>query len=174
MPIGLAVAGANVHDQRLVEATLDSIPIPRPRPTRRSKQHLCGDKGYDAAAVRRSARRRRYTPHIRSRGEEQTQRRRGHRARRWVVERIHSWLNRYRRILVRWEKKAVNYVGLLHLVFAHVLWRNCLLWDRLLGRRSEILEGLYDPQQFGRRSHEQGSIRVDPGEPSVSLNVMAI
>jgi putative transposase len=125
MPIGVAVAGANVHDQRLVEATLDSIPVRRPRPTRRRKQHLCGDKGYDAAAVRRSARRRRYTPHIRSRGEEQTQRRRGHRARRWVVERIHSWLNRYRRILVRWEKKAANYVGLLHLVFAHVIWRNC-------------------------------------------------
>ena len=57
-------------------------------------------------------------------GEEHTQCRRGCRARRWVVERIHSWLNRYRRILVRWEKKAVNYIGLLHLVFAHVLWRN--------------------------------------------------
>ena len=124
MPIGLAVAGANVHDQKLVEATLDSIPIPRPRPSRRRKQHLCGDKGYDAAAVRRSARRRRYTPHIRSRGEEQTQRRHGHKARRWVVERVHSWLNRYRRILVRWEKKAANYIGLLHFVFAHVLWRN--------------------------------------------------
>jgi len=117
------VAGANVHDQRLVEATLDSIPVPRPRPSRRRQQHFCGDKGYDADAVRRSARRS-YTPHIRSRGEEQTQRRRGHRARRWVVERVHSWLNRYRRILVRWEKKAANYIALLHLVFAHVLWRN--------------------------------------------------
>jgi len=121
MPIGLAVAGANVHDQRLVEATLDSIPVPRP--SRRRKQHLCGDKGCDAEAVRRS-RRRRYTPHIRSRGEEQTQRRRRHRARRWVVERVHSWLSSYRRILVRWEKKAANYISLLHLVFAHVLWRN--------------------------------------------------
>ena len=71
------------------------------------------------------ARRRRYTPHIRSRGEEKTQRRRGHRPRRWVVERVHSWLNRYRRILVRWDKKAANYGGLLHLVFAHALWQNC-------------------------------------------------
>ena len=125
MPIGVAVAGANVHDQRLVAATLDSIPVRRPRPIGRRKHHLCGDKGYDAAAVRRSVRRRRYTPHIRSRGEEQTQRRLGQRARRWVVERIHSWMNRYRRILVRWEKKVANYLGLLHLVFAHVLWRNC-------------------------------------------------
>ena len=124
MPIGLAVAGANVHDQKLVEATLDSIPVPRPRPSRRRKQHLCGDKGYDADTVRRAARRRRYTPHIRSRGEEHAQCRRGTRPRRWVVERIHSWMNRYRRILVRWEKKAANYVALLHLVFAHVLCRN--------------------------------------------------
>jgi len=124
MPLGLAVAGANVHDQRLLDATLDSIPIGRPRPTASRRQHLCADKGYDAEAVRRSARRRRYRPHIRSRGEEQKSCRRGQRARRWVVERIHSWLNRYRRILIRWEKKAANYVSLLHLVFAHVLWRN--------------------------------------------------
>jgi putative transposase len=126
MPIGVAVAGANVHDQRLVEETLDSIPVPRPRPSRRRRQHLCGDKGYDAAAVRRAARRRRYQPHIKSRGDERTAKRQhGKRARRWVVERIHSWLNRYRRILVRWEKKVANYLALLHLVFAHILWRNC-------------------------------------------------
>jgi putative transposase len=124
LPIGLAVAGANVHDQRLVEATLDSIPVPRPRANRRRPQHLCADKGYDAETVRCAARRRRYTPHIRSRGEEQRRCRRGQKARRWVVERVHSWLNRYRRILVRWEKKATNYIALLHFVFAHVLWRN--------------------------------------------------
>lgn len=35
----------------------------------------------------------------------------GYRARRWVVERSHSWMNRYRRLLVRWEKKVANYVG---------------------------------------------------------------
>ena len=125
MPIGVAVAGANVHDQRLVEETFDSIPVRRPRPSSRRKQHLCGDKGYDADTVRGSARRRGYTPHIKSRGEEiVAKRQRGKRARRWVVERVHSWLNRYRRILVRWEKKAANYIGLLHLVFAHVIWRN--------------------------------------------------
>jgi putative transposase len=123
MPIGLAVAGANVHDQKLVEATLQSIPVRRPRPTRRKKQHLCCDKGYDANTVRRAARHRRYTAHIRSRGEEQRACRRGTRPRRWVVERTHSWMNRYRRILVRWEKKAANYTALLHLVFSHVLWR---------------------------------------------------
>jgi transposase len=124
MPIGLAIGGANVHDQKLLFETLDSIPLRRPRPSRR-KQHLCLDKGYDCDEIRQRVRRRRYTSHIRSRGEERSdQCMRGKRPRRWVVERVASWLNRYRRILVRWEKKLQNYRALLHLVFAHILWRN--------------------------------------------------
>jgi hypothetical protein len=46
----------------------------------------------------------------------------GHRARRWVVERFNSWMNRYRRILIRWEKKAVNYQAFLHLAIAYITW----------------------------------------------------
>jgi transposase len=124
MPIGLAISGANTHDQKLLFATLDSVPVPRPKRLRR-RRHLCLDKGYDCDTIHRRVRRRGYVPHIRSRGEEQSEKRmRGKRARRWVVERVASWLNRYRRILVRWEKKAANFEALLHLVFAHILWRN--------------------------------------------------
>lgn len=124
MPLGLAVGGANTHDQKLLFATLDSLPVARPSRSGR-RQHLCLDKGYDCEAIRRRARCRGYVPHIRSRGEEQSEKRmQGKRARRWVVERVASWLNRYRRILVRWEKKIENYQALLHLVFAHILWRN--------------------------------------------------
>jgi transposase len=124
MPLGLAIGGANTHDQKLLFDTLDSLPLSRPRCSS-LRQHLCLDKGYDCEAIRQRVRRRGYTPHIRSRGEEQSDKRmRGKRARRWVVERVASWLNRYRRILVRWEKKAANYEALLHLVFAHILWRN--------------------------------------------------
>jgi putative transposase len=124
MPIGLAISGANTHDQKLLSATLLSVPVPRPQRSRR-RRHLCLDKGYDSGAIRQQLLRRGYVPHIRSRGEEQSEKRmRGKRARRWVVERVASWLNRYRRILVRWEKKAANYEALLHLVFAHILWRN--------------------------------------------------
>jgi transposase len=47
----------------------------------------------------------------------------GYRARRWVVERTHSWLNKYRRILIRWEKKAENYIGMLHLALGLITWR---------------------------------------------------
>ena len=125
MPLGVAIAGANSHDQKLFDATLDSVPVPRPKPRGRRRQHLCCDKGYDCEPIRCNARRRGYQPHIRARNEEQRARPRGGVARRWVVERIASWLNRYRRILVRWEKKATNYLALLHLVFAVTLSRNC-------------------------------------------------
>ena len=124
VPLGVAVAGANRHDQQLFNATLDSIPVRRPRPSCRRRQHLCGDKGFDAEVIRREARRRGYIPHIKSRGEEQTDKRlHGRRARRWVVERLHSWMNRFRRILVRWEKKAANYESMLHLAFAYITWK---------------------------------------------------
>lgn len=124
VPLGVAIAGANVHDQKLFAATLGSIPIRRPRSTSHRPQHLCCDKGFDAEAIRRNARRRGYRPHIKSRGQEQTQKRKsGRRARRWVVERIASWMNRFRRLLVRWEKKAVNYSAMLHLSFTYITWR---------------------------------------------------
>jgi putative transposase len=130
VPLGVAIAGANVHDQKLFDATLDSIPVRRPRPAPRKRQHLCCDKGFDAEAIRRNAKRRGYTPHIKSRGEEQTEKRkRGRRARRWVVERIASWINRFRRLLVRWQKKAVNFLAMLHLAFVYTTWRQ----TRVLG-----------------------------------------
>ena len=66
-----------------------------------------------------------YTAHIRARGEEAKKiaERAGFKARRWVVERTHSWMNRFRRILIRWEKKPKNYLGLLHLVCAIITIR---------------------------------------------------
>jgi putative transposase len=124
VPLGFAIDGANRHDQKLFRATLDSIPVRRPRPTSRRPQHLCCDKGFDANVIRQEACRRRYTPHIKSRGDEQVAKRvHGRRARRWVVERLHSWMNRFRRVLVRWEKKADNYQAFLHLVCAYITWK---------------------------------------------------
>lgn len=124
VPLGVAVAGANVHDQKLVQETLQSVPVRRPSPTPHKKQHLCADKGYDAKSVRRAARRRRYVVHIPKIGEDSSKptRRRG-KARRWVVERTHSWINRARRLLIRWEKKVGNHLGFLHLQFALTGWR---------------------------------------------------
>lgn len=124
VPLGVAIDGANVHDQKLVQATLKSVPVRRPKPTARKRQHLCADKGYDAQSIRTAARRRRYVVHIPRKGEEpRISQRRAARARRWVVERTHSWMNRARRLLVRWEKKAGNYLGFIHLQFALTTWR---------------------------------------------------
>lgn len=66
-----------------------------------------------------------FTAHIRSRGEEAQalKREAGLRARRWVVERTHSWLHRFRRILVRWEKRADTYLAMLHLACGLITWR---------------------------------------------------
>lgn len=124
VPVGLAVDGANRHDSKLVEQTLDSIPIRRPKPTKKRPQHMCLDKGYDFEFVLRILDEYNLIPHVRRRGEEARARRR-HRGkpRRWVVERSHSWFNRFRRILVRWEKRASSYIGMLHLVCGIIAWR---------------------------------------------------
>ena len=120
MPVGVVVAGANRNDHLLLAATLAGIVVRRPRPTRARPQGLCLDKGYDYASTRAVARRLRLTLHLRTRGEERRARRRGQKARRWVVERTHSWLNRFRRLLVRWEKKAANYAAMLQLACATI------------------------------------------------------
>ena len=120
VPIGLAVAGANRHDVMLLEATLASIVVPRPRPTARTPQGVCLDKAYDITSVYRLLTDAGFTPHVRAIREDATARRRGTRARRWVVERTHSWMNRFRALLVRWEKKTSNYEGGLHLACAYI------------------------------------------------------
>lgn len=125
MPIGLAIDGANRHDSKMVQATLESIPVKRPTPTRKNPQGMCLDKGYDYDNVRDLVTTFGYTAHIKARGEEAQaiKRQAGFKARRWVVERTHSWMNRFRRILTRWEKKADNYLALLHLVCAVITYR---------------------------------------------------
>lgn len=130
VPIGLTVEAANRHDSKLVGQTLKSIPVPRPRPTQEKPQGMCLDKGYDFDEVRELVREFGYTAHIRARGEEAQALKRGagFKARRWVVERTASWMNRFRRILIRWEKKAPNYLSLLHLVCAIITYRCCGLF----------------------------------------------
>ena len=125
MPIGVTIDGANRNDFKMAEATLESVPIKRPKPTKKAPQGLCLDKGYDYDEVRELAKEFGYTLHLRTRGEEAQalKREAGFKARRWVVERTHSWMNRFRRILIRWEKKAANYLALLHLVCGLITYR---------------------------------------------------
>lgn len=131
-PLGVVVAGANVHDAKLLEATIDAIVVERPDPGD-VEQHLCLDKGYDNPTGRAAAVNGDYHPHIRRIGEEKMDNR-SHKtkpARRWVVERTLAWLNRYRAILVRYNKKARNYLGLIQLACI-------LLWYRRSWRLANL------------------------------------
>ena len=127
IPVGVSVDGANRVDFKLARETLESIPVRRPRPTKQRPQGLCLDKGYDYAEVDALVKEFRFTGHIARRGQEACKIKRSARkkARRWVVERTHSWMNRFRRILIRWEKRADTYVAMLHFSFALITWRAC-------------------------------------------------
>ncbi len=92
----------------------------------RPESGLCLDAGFDYDEVREVVWELGYTAHIRSRGEEKQAKKAGQKARRWLVERTHSWLNRYRRLLIRWDKKAANYLALLHFACALMTWNQSL------------------------------------------------
>src|SRR5215213_5762153 len=125
VPLGLAIAGANRNDHKLMRETLETIAVERPTATPEAPQGLCLDKGYDYDEVRDLAVEFGFTLHLRTRGEEiAAKREAGSKARRWVVERTHSWLNRFRRILVRWEKRADTYLAMLHFALALITWRH--------------------------------------------------
>lgn len=125
VPIGVAVAGANRHDIKLLRPSLESIVVERPEPTAARPQGMCLDKGYDYDEVRDILREFGFTAHIRARGEEAKaiQREAGYKARRWVVERSHSWINRFRRLLIRWDKKPDHYLAFLHFACALIALR---------------------------------------------------
>ena len=125
VPLSLIVSGANRHDVKLLAITLDSIVIVRPKASRRRRQNLCADKGYAGRPAAQAMQARGYTPHVRQRGEEARACRQGQRARRWVVERTHSWFNRFRKLLVRYEKTAANFLALLQCAAALICWRMC-------------------------------------------------
>ena len=124
-PLGVVITGANVHDSKLLEATIEAVVIDRPDPDV-FEQNLCLDKAYDSKHARALTECHGYTPHIRRIGEESRKCRRG-KPRRWVVKRTISWLSKCRAILIRYDKLSVNYLGLLQLACA-------LLWYRRLIR----------------------------------------
>jgi putative transposase len=127
-PLGVVVAGANVHDTKLLKNTIEAMIVERPDPEEH-EQHLCLDKGYDNPTGHSTAQEQQYTPHIRRIGEEKldAQRRKRRKARRWVVERTLAWLSKCRAILVRYAKRSSNYLAIIQLACI-------LLWFRRLHR----------------------------------------
>ncbi len=119
---------------KLVEDTLENTIAFRPIPTMEQEQNLCMDKGYDYKATNALVRHYGYTPHIRHRGEDALAYRKPEQpARRWVVERTNSWMNRFRRVLIRWEKKAENYVAMIEFAFALIVFKKSKEKNSLLG-----------------------------------------
>jgi len=108
LPLAVTISGANAHDSRLLEQTVDAIPplrLPhrqRGRPRQRPAK-LHADTGYDYPRCRQALRRRGIIPRIARRGIESSERLGRYR---WVVERTLSWLNRFRRLKVRYERRA--------------------------------------------------------------------
>lgn len=120
VPLGLVAAPANRNDCKLVVGTLDARPL---RPPRGIRQRICLDKGYDFPEVDEVVDAYSFEGHICRRGEGPGRERLSNRPRRWVVERTHSWMNRFRRLLVRWERKVANYLAIAQLACAWVTLR---------------------------------------------------
>ena len=131
-PLAIVIAGANVHDTKLLAATLDAVVVERPQPTAEQPQHLCLDKAYDNPTGEEAVAAHGYVPHIRRIGEEKLDLTTGEKrfpARRWVVERTLAWLSKCRALLIRYDKQSANFLGMLQLACA-------LLWFRRLHRLS--------------------------------------
>jgi transposase len=125
VPLAVTISGANAHDSKLLEAAVDAIPAlrlshqRRGRPRRRPVK-LHADKGYDYPRCRRALRARGIIPRIARRGIESSERLGRYR---WVVERTLSWLNRFRRLKVRYERRADIHQAFLTLGCALVCWQ---------------------------------------------------
>jgi transposase len=120
IPLAVDLSAANTHDSLLLEAMVDAIPAvkgPRGRPgrPRRRPAKLHCDKGYDYPRCRRALRRRGITPRIARRGIEPGDKLGRHR---YVVERTLAWLVGYRRLQVRYERRADILLGFLYLACA--------------------------------------------------------
>jgi putative transposase len=139
IPLGVVVDWANSHDSKLLVATLDGLVVARP--AQGEKQEASPPPSSTCAwmrpttqiQVRHEIEARSYEPHISPADKNKRSERKaaskhlGGRARRWVVERTHSWLKRSRRLLVRWEKKTENYLGFVHLACAQLIFSKILV-----------------------------------------------
>lgn len=128
VPLAIVVGPAQRQDIKLLAATLDGIVVERPEPSLDMPQNLCLDKGYSGEPGQEIAVDKNYQAHVPDKinAKQKRKRKPGRRkARRWVVEVTHSWLNRFRRLLIRWEKKKANYISLLYFACAIICWRKC-------------------------------------------------
>jgi IS5 family transposase len=124
--LSLIVTAANVNDGTRLGDVLDALEVKRESPPLRRSKHLCADAGYRSAENLRLIVRHGYVPHVVDRRHE-AEAKRQHpekKARRWVVEVCHSWFNRFRKLLVRYEKLERSFLALNHLAAAIIAFRH--------------------------------------------------
>ena len=125
IPLAVRLSAANAHDSTHLLPLVDAIPPiigPRGRPGRPRKRpaKLHADKAYDSSDLRRALRARRITPRIARRGIDSSERLGRYR---WVVERTQAWLLGFRRLGVRYERRADLLQGLRSLACALICLR---------------------------------------------------
>jgi IS5 family transposase len=127
IPLAFALTPANVHDSTVLEPVLDAVPPIRQcrgRPRKRPGK-LHADKGYDYPRCRRACRKRRIVPRIARRGVESGERLGRHR---WVVERTLAWFARFRRLTIRYERRADILEAFHHLAASLICLRFTERW----------------------------------------------
>ena len=119
------MTGANAHDVTQLESVLASCVIKRPTPKQRRSKHLCADAGYRGKNAMKIILAHGYIAYVVDRKSEAQRKKRDpkRKARRWVVEACHSWFNRFRKLLVRYEKLEHTFLALNHLAAAVIAWR---------------------------------------------------
>jgi transposase len=129
VPLSLVVTGANRHDVSQLAAVLDAIVVQRATPPHRRHKHLCADAGYTGAPALKVIEEHGYIPHVKGRGQEASELKRDpqKKAKRWVVEVAHSWFNRFRKLLVRYEKLDRSFLALNHLAASIIAFRKIKL-----------------------------------------------
>lgn len=112
-----------------IEAVLAAVVVKRPSPLKRRSKHLCADAGYRGKNALRIILAHGYIPHVVGRKSEADRKRRDpkKKARRWVVEACHGWFNRFRKLLVRYEKLEHTFLALNHLAAAIITLRKIIL-----------------------------------------------
>jgi putative transposase len=125
VPLSLIVTAANVNDGKRLDEVLSAILVKREQPAQRRNKHLCADAGYRSADNLRVIDQHGYIAHVVDRRQEASAKRRdpNKKARRWVIEVCHSWFNRFRKLLVRYEKLERSFLALNHLAAAIIAFR---------------------------------------------------
>ena len=129
VPLSIVVTAANVNDGKRIDQVLSAIVVKRERTPMRRNKHLCADAGYRSAEALRIIDKHGYIAHVVDRRKEAAVKRRQpwKKARRWVVEVCHSWFNRFRKLLVRYEKLERSFVALNHIAAAIIAFRKVKL-----------------------------------------------